>query len=307
MQDNYGNSKVSLMNLNTPLFSSGGSSMVFPTVMEGAYGVWSTKDVFGAGGNVIELVSSGASPSTRNFTATELTDGTYASWVSSAPTVRTLYDQKGSNNLANGFSGTAPLYIGASNTIKFDKGGFYGNTRQLTVNVGNQLDTDFGGNTVTPHSQVTFAINAKDTTGSKGTGTQAMFGAIDSAPTVAINQRGKLIVQNDSDQKVGLRQRDGSYTIFDTIHDTAMGSSFENYIGGMQRNINSQNLTQTLFDLFVDGTQEIDADTNTLNTACQTRQFIFGGSRFESQIAIAFDKTLTPSEITELNTAMDNL
>jgi hypothetical protein len=114
-------------------------------------------------------------------------------------------------------------------------------------------------------------------------------------------------VQNDSDQKVGLRQRDGSYTIFDTIHDTAMGSSFENYIGGMQRNINSQNLTQTLFDLFVDGTQEIDADTNTLNTACQTRQFIFGGSRFESQIAIAFDKTLTPSEITELNTAMDNL
>ena len=95
----------------------GRSGVQEPSVFSSAYGVWSTKDVFGNNNNVIELVSSGASPSTRNFTATELTDGTYASWVSSAPTVKTLYDQVGSLNLTQSFAGVAPLYVSSGNTL----------------------------------------------------------------------------------------------------------------------------------------------------------------------------------------------
>jgi len=286
---------------------SGSFDPALPTVFSTAYGVWSTKDVFGTGGNVIELVSSGASPSTRNFTATELTDGTYASWVSSAPTVKTLYDQVGSLNLAQGFAGIAPLYVSSSNTLQFNKDGFMGNPRKMSSSSNSQVNTDFGGNTVTPHSQVTFAVNVKATTGSQGTGSQVIAGVRDNAPTQPINQRAKYIIQNDATSIVGLRQRDQAYTIFDTFHDSAIGSSFENYIGSMQRNKQAEGATQTLLDMFVDGTQEIDANTTTLSTECQVFIFELGGSRFETNIFAAFDEALDATSVANLNTEMDAL
>ena len=286
---------------------SGSFDTALPTVFSTAYGVWSTKDVFGTNSNVIELVSGGASPGTRNFTATELTDGTYASWVSGTPTVKTLYDQVGSLHLTQGFSGVAPIYVSSGNTLQFNKDGFMGNPRRLSSSSSSQVNTDFGGNTVTPHSQVTFAVNVKATTGSQGTGSQVIAGVRDAAPTQPINQRAKYIIQNDATSIVGLRQRDQAYTIYDTFHDTAIGGSFENYIGSMQRNIQSQQATDTLFDMFVDGTQEIDDDTTTLSTECQVSIFELGGSRFETNIFAAFDEALDATSVAKLNTEMDAL
>ena len=282
-----------------------GGSIIFHQ----GYGVWSTKDVFRAGNAVIRLVSSGASPSSRDFTAKELVDGTYASWVSGTPSVNTLYDQKGSFNLTQGFSANAPLYQASTNSVKFDKSGFFGNYRSIFSSSSiDGIGAAFGGNE--PGDEVTLAMNIKDTTGSTGTGTQAVFGVYDNAPTQDINQRQKAIVQNDSTHIIGMRQRDNSYSLFDFNTDDALSSSsppdFENVIGNLFR-ASTPGTTVTACDIFIDNTQEFDSSTNTLNTECQVRKFSIGGSRFETQVCIAFNKLLTDAERTELNTAMDNL
>ena len=280
-----------------------------PILFHQSYGVWGTKDVFRTGNRVIKLVSSGASPSSRDFTAKELVDGTYAAWVSGTPSVNTLYDQKGSNNMTQGFSSNAPLYEATNNSVKFDKGGFFGNYRSIFS--GSSIDgigAEFGGNEL--GDEVTLAMNIKDTTGTAGTGTQAVFGVYDNAPTQDINQRQKSIVQNDSTKIIGMRQRDNGYTIFDfNTDDDISGASppdFINVIGNLFR-ADTPGTTVTACDIFIDNTQEFDSSTNTLNTECQVRKFSIGGSRFETQVCMAFNKLLTSAETTELNTKINNL
>lgn len=272
-----------------------------------AYGIWSVKDIFGTGAAVVEIYSSSASPNTRDFTATELTDGTFAAWVVGDPTVRTFYDQKGSNDLFQGFFALAPKYNASDNSLLFDKSGYFGNYRQLTSSVTSGIGFAFSGNDA--GDGVTFSMVTKDNDGSKGTGLQAAFGVIGSAPASAISQVTKMITKNETSLAPGLRVKDDSPT-FTTVtkeHDTAFSSSsFENMIGIIQR-LPTPGVTATGFNLFRDGTEVIDESDTTISSNITISKFFLGNSRFNTQTCIAFDKALSDNEIAELNTELNNL
>ena len=130
MQDNWNNRRVSLMNLNTPLYSSGGSPMVF-SVFHSAFAVYGVVDYLGTGGNVVRFYNSGASTTERDFTAGELTDGTYTTWLdgtsSSNTRVAKLYNQLGDSDLdlQHPNLSSRPWYESSENTIRFDGAGYF--------------------------------------------------------------------------------------------------------------------------------------------------------------------------------------
>ena len=278
-----------------------------PSVLAQAYGAWSTLDVFGTGGNVIRLRDASASPTERDFTATELTDGTYDSWAVSGEGsvfVTDVYDQSGSFTVSNGSSVAQPKYIASDNSILFDRTAPFANPRRLISSTSTQINTDFGGNTI--GDGVTFASSLRASSHSRTT-KEAIFGVRDNAPTSDLGDRHKFLIMNHTNDYIGVSSRDSSYTLFDAVSTDALSSSiYKNYIGVIFRNP-VQPTTTTEFDLFVDGSQEIDTNTNTLSDACQVKTFTWGGGLFKSYLALAFDKILDESEVSTLNSEIGAL
>ena len=162
--------------------------------MAQAYGAWSTLDVFGTGGNVIRLRDASASPTERDFTATELTDGTYDSWAVSGEGsvfVTDVYDQSGSFTVSNGSSVAQPKNIASDNSILFDRTAPFGNPRRLITSASTQINTDFGGNTI--GDGVTFASSLRASSHSR-TDKQPIFGVRDNAPASDLSDRHKFII-----------------------------------------------------------------------------------------------------------------
>ena len=66
------------------------------TIMNDAFALYGLYDWLGTGNNVVRFYNLNSSPQERDFTADELTDGTYASWYVSGNTdIYKFYDQKG--------------------------------------------------------------------------------------------------------------------------------------------------------------------------------------------------------------------
>lgn len=300
-------SGIGLNGLGLNLASGVSTASGEPSVLAQAYGAWSTLDVFGTGGNVIRLRDASASPTERDFTATELTDGTYDSWAVSGEGsvfVTDVYDQSGSFTVSNGSSVSQPKYISSDNSILFDRTAPFSNPRRLLSVNSTQINTDFGGNTI--GDGVTFASSLRASSHSR-TDLQTIFGVRDNAPTTDIGDRHKYLVINHTNDYIGVSQRDNSYTQFSSVSTDALSSSiYKNYIGVIYRNPVQPTVT-TQFNLYVDGSEEIDTNTNTLSDACQVKTFTWGGGVYKSYLALAFDKILDESEVSTLNSEIGAL
>ena len=89
-----------------------------PSISSTAAKIYSFLDVLGNGNNVCQLYNASSSPTSKDFTATELTDGTYTSWyVSGTTKVTALYDQ----NIIGGPSvGVVPITASSSIAPDYD-------------------------------------------------------------------------------------------------------------------------------------------------------------------------------------------
>ena len=297
------NSK-NILGIPTSLTLGGSPSYVEPSILSEAYAVYSTKDVYGNGGNVIQLYHQSSSPTSRDFTATELTDGTYASWAVGTPSVAKLYDQKGSADMANGFGGTQPLYDSSDNSFRSDKGGYFGNYRYLVSSSSQGIEDNFGDNNI--NESVTFAMNVKSNSGASGSDVQPIFGTIDNAPTQAVNQRSKAISLDQSDDKVGARMKDQTYSLFNAKTDTALTTSYKNYTITMSGGFGA--VFSTNFEVYGNTTLEKSNSTDSLDSGTlRVRSFVFGNAPITSNILIGIPRRLTSDEVSKLNTEMNAL
>tara|TARA_Y100000356_G_scaffold132365_1_gene137526 strand:- start:2241 stop:3173 length:933 start_codon:yes stop_codon:yes gene_type:complete len=306
MQDNYNNPRVSLMNLNTPLFSSGGSPMAFPKITESAYGAWSTYDIYGTGNDVIRLRNSSSTPTERDFTATELTDGTYSSWYSSGTTfVTKMYDQKSSNDLYHPASGSQPKYSSSDNTVEHFQPSQYTKSNLFT-NTSTDIANTFDGNEI--DSVTTLVMSAKKIGGTLGFSDVNAFGLFEGfSPTAYINRGHRAIVIGGGSftAKVGvsMRTETPSYVLFEQFENN-MSSSLTTYTGLFTRRPVSGS-TVTDLDLYENATQEIDSNTTTLGTGINADKFVFGDSTaFRASTVMAFNKELTATEHSELHSIL---
>lgn len=267
------------------------------TMIGQAYGAWSLKDLFNTGKNVVQLYDVSASPTARDFTATELTDGTYTSWVSGTAYVAKLYDQLGSIDLANTSNGlTTPFYDASDNTVQLDRSGYFGNPRGMNSSSSNDIENNFGGNNI--GDGVTFFANVRSNTGTNQFGNQPYFGVIDNAPTQPANQRSKSIYL-DASSGIGGRMKDQGYTEFVTTYDNALTSSLQNYTVTMFR---SPTIANTVtFELYRAGVKEKTTNTNTMdNGALRVRTLTFGNGRGNSNILLAYNRRLSELEVAKL-------
>ena len=267
------------------------------TMIGQAYGAWSLKDLFKTGKNVVQLYDASASPTARDFTATELTDGTYTSWVSGTAYVAKLYDQLGSNDLANTSNGlTTPIYDASDNTVKTDKGGIYGTYRGMSGSSTDAIENNFGGNNI--GDGVTFFANVRSNTGTNQVGNQPYWGVIDNAPASAEFQRSKALHLNASNG-IGGRVKDQGYTEFVTTYDNALTSSLQNYTVTIFRN---PTIADTVtFELYRAGVKEKTTNTDTLdNGTLRVRSFNFGNGRGNANILLAYNRRLSELEVAKL-------
>lgn len=293
------------MNLNTPLFSSGGSPMAFPKITESAYGAWGLYDIYGTGNDVVRLRNANSTPTERDFTAIELTNGTYSSWYSSGNTfVTKLYDQKGSNDIVQGSSSGQPKYSSADNTIQHYAVNNYFRSSMYS-SVSSDIANTFDGNEI--DTVTTLTISAR--TGDMFTGFNKynMFALSEGfAPTQVVNTEHRMLATGGGQfaQKVGVSMRtlNGSYSTFDNF-ENALPSTLTTFSGLFARRAVSGN-TVTDFELYEDGTKEIDETTTILGTGINADRFYYGDNVFKSSAMLVFNKELTADEHSELHTIL---
>jgi hypothetical protein len=279
-----------------------------PSVLSEAYGAWGTYDFYGTGNAVVRLRNSASSPTERDFTATELTDGTYTSWYSSGQTyVSKMYDQKGSNDLYHASTSLHPKYDSSDNTVQQYQPSQY--TRSYlwcdnSVDIANTFDGNSSVDSVT-----TLVMSAKKPSGSVGFTDYPAFGIMEGfAPTAFINKGHRFMITGGGsfNTKMGVSMRTEyppSVTTFEQFQSD-FSSSFKTYHALFNRVASGGGIV-TALDLYQDGTQTIDSTTTTLGTTINQDRFLFGdNSGIKANALFVFNKEFDSNQIDSIHTEL---
>ena len=278
-----------------------------PSLLLDAFGAWGTHDFYGAGNAVVRLRNSASSPTERDFTATELTDGTYTSWYSSGQTyVSKMYDQKGSNDLYHASTSQHPKYDSSDNTVQHYQPSQYIKS-YLWCDASTDIANTFDGNTGIAQA-TTLVASGKKPSGSVGFTTGPAFGIFEGyAPTSFINRGHRSIVVGGGSfaTKVGVSMRTEyppATVTFDEFQSD-FPTSFKTYHALFNRVASVG--TVTALDLYQDGTQTVDETTTTLGTNINQDRFVFGdNSGFKSNALFVFNKEFDSDEIDSIHTEL---
>jgi hypothetical protein len=313
MQDNYNNRKVSLMNLNTPLNSSGGSPMAF-SVFHDAFAIYGVHDYLGTGGNVVRMFVYSASPQERDFTADELTDGTFSSWAGSSAgyaKVAKIYNQTGDSDLdlSSPTTSNYHFYDNTNNEIRPDQAGYYSYTNLYTQASGAsaKIASAFEDNTTT--SDTTFVMGArKKDNGLYGlpASNRTLTALRDTtSPVQAYQAKHKAIrIANATySDDIGISAKGDDFVEVKFFHDTFDHSTCKTYIGEIERQPVS-GVTSTDMNFFVNGTQEVDENVTTLDNDIQIGRFEIGDNRYRFKCIALFNKILTTAEKSAIHTRL---
>ena len=287
-----------------------------PTIFDDAFAIYGTVDYVGNGGNVVRFYNIGASTSEKDFTEAELTDGsTYTTWLdgasSSLTRIAKLYNQLGDSDfdLSNANSSSRPWYESSENTIRFDQSGYfqYSSLFSTATGASTKIANAFEDNITT--SDTSFVLGARkrgnqmyDLPGSGRT----MFALRDTyTPSYAYNAKHKAIAikaaQYSDDIAISARGNDNTVIIAE--HNIFDHSTLKTYIGEIQRQPVS-GVTSTDMNLFINGTQEVDTNTTSLDAEIDLGRIEIGDNRYIMKGAILFNKILTSDEKSELHTRM---
>lgn len=292
-----------------------GSMPSYVPVVSSAFAIYGVVDYVGNGGNVVRFHNSGASTTERDFTATELTDGTYTTWLDGASTnatrVAKLYNQLGDSdlNLSNPNSSGRPWYEASQNNIRFDSSGYFQYSNLYTTATGavSKIENAFGDNE-TPND-TTFVLGARKRGSSiydlPASG-RTMVALRDSyTPSYAYNARHKAIsiksAQYSDDIAISVRDNNNAFVIEE--HNVFDHSTLKTYIGEIKRNP-IPNVSSTDMNLFVNGTQEVDTTTTSIGNDIDIAKLEIGDNRYIMKGAMLFNKILTPAEKLEIHARM---
>ena len=301
------------MNLNTPLNSSGGSPMAF-TIFHDAFAVYGVHDYLGTGGNVVRMFVYSASPQEKDFTADELTDGTFSSWAGSNASyakVAKIYNQLGDSDLdlTTPVTNNYHFYDFANNEIRPDQAGYYTYTNLFTIASGAsaKISSAFEDNTAS--SDTTFVAGMRK----KGSSMyelpasgRTMMALRDTVSPVNANQakhKAIRVKQSSLTDDIGVSAKGDDFVEVKFFHDLFDHSTCKTYIGEIQRQPVS-GVTSTDINFFVNGTQEVDENVTTLDADIEIGKFEIGDNRFNFKCVALFNKILTTAEKSAIHTRL---
>ena len=282
------------------------------TIFDSAFAIYGTVDYLGNGNNVIRFYNAGASTTERDFTATELTDGTYTTWLdgasSSATRVAKLYNQKGNStlDLQHPSSSSRPWYESSENTVRFDQLNYFNYAVLFTTSAESTL-SPFENNTTSNDTTLVLGARKKDNTlYGLPAASRTLFALRDSvSPSSPYNvpHKALAIKAGSYSDDIAISARGDDFTHVIAEHDTFDHSTLKTYIGEIKRNPVS-GVTSTDMNLFVNNTQEVDTTTTSLDNDIDIGSIYLGDNRYIMKGAILFNKILTSEEKSELHTRM---
>jgi hypothetical protein len=290
-----------------------GQVEVVKNIFDDAFAVYGSVDMLGTGNAVVRMFVYSASPQERDFTATELTDGTFSSWAGSSASyarISKIYNQKGDSDLdlSHAYSTFYHFYDPSTNEIRVDQAGYYSYTNLFTQQSGasSKIASAFEDNTIDSHT--TFVLGARK----KGTSMyelpasgRTMFTLRDTTSPVSAYQAKHKAIAIKSAQltdDIGISIRGDDYVYEQNYHDT-FPTTLKTYIAEIQRlPIAAARVTD--INMFVDGTQEIDVNTTNVDNDIALGRIEIGDNRYLFKGAALFNKILTTEERTEVHTRL---
>lgn len=292
-----------------------------PNIFNDAFSMYGVDDYLGTGNAIVRLYNSNSSPQEKDFTAAELTDGTYTSWyVSGTTKVYKLYDQKGVSNhdlAAGGYqSSQAPTYINAGNYMDFAAVGYYQYATMQTA-VSSAITDAFEDNSIPSHNTMVFSGQKKGNQiyhlPASG---RSMIGMRDGITPMGLEQSehryigiqtgmysSNMVVSAKEEATVHNGYSTNLVQKFATPH-VVLSTDMTTYAGGVNRlDIAGSNLTA--YDFFVDGVDKLPNSTTTaLGAFMRIGKFQFGNNSWFTKGCAFFNKRLTQDEHTRVHNIM---
>lgn len=305
--------KRDVIGIPHPLGLGASPSYIKPNIFNSAFSVYGLYDYVGSGNAVVRLRDSSATPTEKDFTEAELGDGTFTSWLTgSTAYVAKFYDQKGTTAhdlVALGSSNQAP-YVPSTNEVNLSSSGYFQfhtyNTTGDTSAITDAFQDDSSGN----NNESTMVMSARmPSTGMQDlpASGRSFIGMRDgTTPSTLVNSkhRGIMIKSATYSTIVQLTLRGDSNTLIQENDSdaVALSTSLKTYAGDITRL--PVNTNATVMDLWVDGTQEIDATATNGDAFISIAKFQVGNNKMRTQGFAFFNKRLTAQEHTAVHTAM---
>jgi hypothetical protein len=282
-----------------------------PSVLTLATNAYALYDLYGTGGAVVRFLNSASTPTERDFTATELTDGTYTSWyVSGTTAVTTIYDQKASLNLVQSSGATQPDYIASDNVIDFERFAFFGE-QMASANDQSVIDNYEGNGGASGHNgDVTLIQSLIGNSSNTGTTTDNFFGIREGFAPVGFEQAAhRCLSVKDTTTAAGhpsiSAKSDTTAAVTDISSVAFSTSTMKTYTGTFQRV--EGGVVTTNLKLYENDTATpiVDANNTTMTSTLSQDKFQVGGRpSFQTSAMLAFNIVLTAEQIAAAHTEL---
>lgn len=282
-----------------------------PTIMDDAFSVYGLYDWLGTGGNIVRMYNSSASPTERDFTEAQLSDGTYSTWAGSGTSkISKFYDLKGvsDHDIFASSSANQMQYYASDNEFYMAPSGYYQYTK-MSSTACDTIENAFADNQIANHT--TMVMSARRT----GTGLQdlpasgrsfiGMRDAISPSNLEQVHHKAIGIRSALYSYELELSSKGDDFVDVNKLGTPAvyLGTTLKTYAGGMFRTSAVGSVT-TDFDLFVDGVHSINESTTSLDAEVNIRKFQIGNNKLRAQGFAFFNKQLTQDEHDEVHTIM---
>lgn len=280
------------------------------SVSSTAVKIYSFLDILGTGNDVCQLYNAGSSPTSRDFTATELTDGTYTSWYSGSGAVKVtaLYDQ---NTIGGAGVGVVPITASSGSAPNYDSSGNLASSVAINPYVNSSISSSSlynatVGNVLSGNALgqgATLVMTVKDFTTAPSSTNTPLLNVRSNAPAGDLSDAHKSLVAVLGDGDVGVSVRDSSFTVFSSGSDDPIDSTLRMFAGI----INKTDSSTTSVRAFKEGSEIVNDSTTTLSDTINLTTIKVGASVFKFQTAIIFNKALTESDVNNLKTELESL
>lgn len=299
-----------IIGVPTSLGLGASPSYIASNIFNDAFSVYGLYDWLGTGGNVVRMYNSSASPTERDFTEAQLSDGTYSTWAGSGTSkISKFYDLKGvsDHDIFASSSANQMQYYASDNEFFMNASGYYQYTTMQST-ACDTIENAFADNQ--PANHTTMVMSARKT----GTGLQdlpvsgrsfiGMRDAISPSNLEQVHHKAIGIRSAMYSSELELSAKGDDFVDVNKLGTPAvnLGTTLNTYAGGMYRTSAVGTVT-TDFDLFVDGVHSINESTTSLDAEVNIRKFQIGNNKLRSQGFAFFNKQLTQAEHTKVHNA----
>tara|TARA_E500000081_G_C6139422_1_gene359198 strand:- start:2681 stop:3595 length:915 start_codon:yes stop_codon:yes gene_type:complete len=270
-----------------------------------ATNAWALYDLYGNGNNIVQLYDSNSSPTTKDFTYSELTGSTYSNWVSGQALVTKIYDQKGGADFLTSSYTVAPYYDSSDNTLDVRVFQYYG--MQMATNGNTAVSNAYSNNDTT---SVTLVMSLANGEQNFGNSKRTLFGLKESHQYTShynVDHRYLVTGNNTYNPVLGMSMKSDSMGAVDEYSNTPQWQSEMYTVCGITRNEQVSGIVRTGIDMTKNSTEILNTTNDVLSTTMTNDRFYFGnGAVFKTSVMMSFDKELTTSEQSALHTDLSS-